>query len=207
MNRLLLFIYVCLCTLTVHAQHFLDDLQTTKQGQGKVVIIQSPDIDSLVNGKKRAVSATPNTDKQHSDVDPSDVAGYKDRLHDDDAKDKLTEANIDKYKVDDSTITENSLGDNRKKMMKNAVKIKGYRIQVYSGGNSRADRLKAENAGTAMKAAFPEQPVYVHFYSPSWKCRMGNFRNIEDARKILAEVKKMGYTQANIIKGTIQVQQ
>ncbi len=95
--------------------------------------------------------------------------------------------------------------DNKKKVMKNGHKVQGYRIQVYSGGNSREDKQKAEAAGNAMKAKFPTEPVYVHFYSPSWKCRIGNYKTVEEARAVLAQVKKSGFGQACIVKGTISV--
>lgn len=96
--------------------------------------------------------------------------------------------------------------DTRKKVMRNAQKVTGYRIQAYAGGNTRADRVKAEQAGTKLKNAFPEQPIYVHFYSPRWICRMGNFRNYNDAAKLLKQVKSLGYPQACIVKGKITVQ-
>jgi len=96
--------------------------------------------------------------------------------------------------------------DTRKKVMRNAQKITGYRIQVYAGGNTRAHRVKAEQAGGKVKNAFPDQPVYVHFYSPRWICRMGNFRTYGEASKLLKQVKRLGYPQACIVKGKITVQ-
>lgn len=90
--------------------------------------------------------------------------------------------------------------------MRNSYKTQGYRIQVFSGGNSRLDKQKAQTAGAVMKSNFPSEPIYVHFYSPSWKCRMGNYRTIDEARRLLKKVKQLGYPQANIIKGTISVQ-
>ena len=92
-----------------------------------------------------------------------------------------------------------------KKVMTNTHKVVGYRIQAYSGGNSREDRQKAERISSAIKSRFPELPVYVHFYSPRWICRVGNFRTYEDAAKMLKEIKGMGYTQACIVKGKINV--
>jgi hypothetical protein len=65
----------------------------------------------------------------------------------------------------------------RKKVMRKSYKVTGYRVQAFAGGNSRNDRLKAEQTGNQLKVHFPEQPVYVHFYSPRWICRMGNFRS------------------------------
>ena len=92
-----------------------------------------------------------------------------------------------------------------KKVMLNGRKTTGYRIQVYSGGNSRKDRQNAENTGRALKQRFPSVPVYVHFYSPRWICRMGNFRTYQEAESLLKEIKSMGYRQACIVKGVISV--
>ena len=95
--------------------------------------------------------------------------------------------------------------DMRKKVMRRAYKVNGYRVQVFAGGNSRNDKIKAQNAGNAMKMAFPSQPIYVHFYSPRWICRMGNYRTYEEASAILHQVQKMGYKQACIVSGKITV--
>lgn len=95
--------------------------------------------------------------------------------------------------------------DMRKKVMRRSYKVNGYRVQVFAGGNSRADKIKAQNAGNAVKQAFPSQPVYVHFYSPRWICRVGNFRTYEEANAILHQVRKMGYKQACIVSGKITV--
>ena len=70
-------------------------------------------------------------------------------------------------------------------------KVTGYRVQAYSGGNSRADRQKAENIGNAIKMRFPDLPIYVHFYSPRWICRVGNFRTYQEANEVLKEVKSI----------------
>lgn len=51
-----------------------------------------------------------------------------------------------------------------------------------------------------MKDALPDQPVYVHFYSPRWMCLVGNFEEYKDAQKALWKVKKSGYKSANIIR-------
>ena len=90
--------------------------------------------------------------------------------------------------------------------MRQGYKVDGYRVQAFSGGNSRADRQKAENIGAAIKAHFPEEPVYVHFYSPRWICRVGNYRSYEEADRVLQQIKKLGYKQACIVKGKITVQ-
>ncbi|MGI6223198.1 MAG: SPOR domain-containing protein [Prevotella sp.] len=102
--------------------------------------------------------------------------------------------------------TETESVNMRKKVMRGSHKVTGYRIQVYSGGNSRADRQRAQQIGNKIKMKFPDQPVYVHFYSPSWKCRVGNFRTYEEANRMLRKIKAMGYRSATILKGKITVQ-
>lgn len=53
---------------------------------------------------------------------------------------------------------------------------------------------------------YPTQPVYVHFYSPRWICRVGNFRSYEEAARMLEQIRAMGYKSAIVVKGKITVQ-
>ena len=64
---------------------------------------------------------------------------------------------------------------------------------------------KAQEMGALVKTKFPGHPVYVHFYSPRWCCRFGNFRNQEAATKLLKKVKKDGFKNACVIKTAITV--
>jgi len=94
------------------------------------------------------------------------------------------------------------------KVMKTVVysgvkKVNGYRVQVFTGGNKREDRNAAEQAGHKVKAAFPDQPVYVHFHSPRWACRVGNFTEKKDAYALLKEIKKLGFKQAVVIESKV----
>ena len=100
---------------------------------------------------------------------------------------------------------DNTTPETRKKVVRNAYKVNGYRVQIYAGGNTRKDRQKAEKIGNEIKALFPTEPIYVHFYSPRWICRMGNYRTYEEAHAILTQVREAGYNQASIVKGKISV--
>ena len=84
-------------------------------------------------------------------------------------------------------------------------KVTGYRVQVFSGGNKREDRQNAERMGHKVKAAFPTQPVYVHFHSPRWFCRVGNFPDKKKAQDFLKKVKLAGFSQATLVSGIITV--
>ena len=193
---------------SVSAQTFLDDLKRDVPGQGKVTVTQSKEIDELVNGRPaqapQAPQAQPNaqkTETQKNDTPTPSHDGKETAKTEEDKPDSTKRQPI-VTEDEDETVPP----DMRKKVMRRSYKMQGFRVQVYSGGNSRADRQRAETAGAVMKSHFPDQPIYTHFYSPSWKCRMGNYKTQAEAQAYLAKVRKLGYRQACIVKGPIQVQ-
>jgi hypothetical protein len=84
-------------------------------------------------------------------------------------------------------------------------KVMGYRVQAFAGGNSRKDRQQAERVRNSIKSHYPNVPVYVHFYSPRWICRVGNYRTYEEAHQMLVSLRALGFEQATIVKGKITV--
>ena len=94
---------------------------------------------------------------------------------------------------------------NTKKLMSNSKRVTGYRVQVFAGGNTREDRAKAQEVGAKLKTQIPGQPIYVHFHSPRWCCRCGNFRNQEEANKMMKRLSKLGYKTACVVKTIITV--
>ena len=69
-----------------------------------------------------------------------------------------------------------------------------------------APRRLAEQVGNDIKANYPNVPVYVHFYSPRWICRVGNYRTYEEAHQMLLSIRNLGYKEASIVKGKVTVQ-
>ena len=188
--------------LPVQAQRFLDHLQQQKAGQGTVTVTQSPEITELVNGKPQSEVTTSPAKPQDNKTEQTPIKPATGAVGDSSTttpKDTIPE---EREEPEDGT----TIVDTRKKVMRNAQKVTGYRIQAFAGGNTRADRVKAEQAGGKLKNAFPEQPIYVHFYSPRWICRMGNYKTYNEAAKLLKKVKALGYPQACIVKGKITVQ-
>lgn len=187
------------------AQSFLDTLKSKKAGEGTVTVTQSREIDELVNSAK-LMKSVPAADSQQQRTQ-KDAAGNIAKGKPEQHKNAATgEHSRDMGHGNAADDTADALPTApSKKVMLNSRKITGYRIQVYSGGNSRADRQKAESTGSAIKMKIPELPVYVHFYSPRWICRVGNFRTYQDADIILKKLKGMGYRQACIVKGKITV--
>ena len=175
------------------AQTFTQRLQKTVAGQGSVTIHQSDSIDKLVNSailttKSSSTTATtspttpkhatPSTSSKTSTTTPSSPT---------------------------STTNTTVIPDTVPKMIRNGHKITGYRVQAFAGGNSRKDRQQAEQTRNAIKSHYPNVPVYVHFYSPRWICRVGNYRTYEEAHQMLVSLRDLGFDQATIVKGKITV--
>lgn len=203
--RQLLFVFVALLAfpMTINAQSFLDDLKVKNSEGANVNVVQSKDLDELVDNAK-LIKSTPSASSQYN------KSGKNEPNHMDKHDGEHTRRPSDVLNRDTDTHVVVGEGNadavnTNKKVMLNGRKTTGYRIQVYSGGNSRKDRQNAENTGRALKQRFPSVPVYVHFYSPRWICRMGNFRTYQEAESLLKEIKSMGYRQACIVKGVISV--
>lgn len=219
---------------TANAQ-YTKQLQQPKQGQGTVTITQSQEVDDLVNGKQKVNTAAqtnttkpkpqaqtqtakpvalkqdvkPEPKKEPEKKEPEPKKEPEKKSNEETAGNAAAEAARERERSlraetqpDTEVVTNATPG---KKIVRGAKKVPGYRIQVYSGGNTRQDRIKAEQTSDRMKAAFPDQPIYTHFKSPRWLCRMGNFKSYNEAVKVLRQVKSMGYKTATIVKGTITV--
>ena len=87
-------------------------------------------------------------------------------------------------------------------------KARGYRIQVYTGGNSRENRLQASRIENQFKTKFPELGVYREFISPRWICRIGDFKTYEEAAEYLTKVNEKRISkEARIVKCVIYVRE
>ena len=190
--------------MTVSAQNFTQRIQQEKKGEGKVTVTQDKAIDELVNGSQNngtvqeQKTTTPQSSSQKQTDDKTKTANAT-------AEQKPDSGSTQRPVVAEQTQQSDTsaIDDGHKKMMKGGYKVNGYRVQVYAGGNSREARIKAERIGREINSLFPGEPVYVHFYSPRWICRMGNYRTYEEANERLRAVKRLGYASAIIVKGKI----
>ena len=203
MKQLLITIALCVgCITAADAQStFTERLQKSNKGEGKISVTQDKSIDALVNGSSAVTKQPENNKPEQKDK----VTTPKEKADKEQAESKDKEKVAPKDNESQAIVVAPDTADVHKKVMK-GVKINGYRVQVFAGGNSRNDRLKAERTGESMKSLFPGEPIYVHFYSPRWICRMGNYRTYEEAHEVLKKVKQQGYDSAIIVKGKITVQ-
>lgn len=226
MKQFVTLLFVALCSaLAANAQNYLDHLQQKTEGQGTVTVTQSKEIDDLVNGSNQVQQPAAPANK--TNVGTSATNEQRNNTANADANKNLVKPNEkgDSAKKDEEEKKEEHkpeqpvakktettgeetapVVDMNKKVMRNSYKVKGYRVQVFAGGNSRADKQKATDAGNAVKRKYPSEPVYVHFYSPRWVCRVGNYRTLEEANRMMRNVRNMGFKEACVISGQITVQ-
>lgn len=221
-----LFIIILCSSIYANAQTYLEHLQKKVPGEGVVTVRQSKEIDELVNGKSQVVVTKEPEKKQTIKKEQTKaktdskatIAGHtaetvatnRQQGNDTSKRNGADKHNIIDKKENTESKTEGDdfdipTLDLRKKVPRNIYKVPGFRVQVFSGGNSRADRQRAESIRDQLKINFPEEPVYVHFYSPRWICRVGNYRSMEEADIILRKIQAIGYKQAYIVKGKITV--
>ncbi len=176
---------------SVEAQTFTQRIQNVKDF-GTISIHHDKAIDDLVNGPSAAatIAKKQTVEKASAKAEKVTTSG-----------EKAVAAAVATAKQDTKAAV-----DTLPKKTGRTFKTTGYRVQVFAGGNSRKDKQSAERIGNELRVLFPNEPVYVHFHSPRWICRIGNFRTQEEAHQMLENVKKLGYSASTIIRGKITLQ-
>ena len=192
----LIFSFSLFLITNANAQSFTQRIQQKVQGEGTVTLHQDKVIDDLVNGPAQTAPA----EKKQATGKTATNTGEKPKTNSNQKEEKTTQPpQSDMTEVPADTM-------NTAKKTGRTYKTTGYRVQAYAGGNSRADRQKAEQTGSQLRMLFPTESVYTHFRSPRWICRMGNYRTYEEALQKLHEVRKLGFSSSTIVKTKITVQ-
>ena len=77
---------------------------------------------------------------------------------------------------------------------------KGFRVQIYSGG----DREKAIMVKTEFMRRYPSVRTYLTYVSPSFRVKVGNYRNRSDAMGMYKEARTM-YSPCVIVPDIITI--
>ena len=194
LGRLLLLLFLLSSHHTAGAQSFTQHIQQNVGGTGRVTIHQDDAITELVNGRT-ATPARPSNNNNTGTTNRQRNGGNDNQQptrteHQEDATSNTPVQNTDSVNTT---------------LPRRTRKMAGYRVQPFVGGSSRADRVRAEQTGTALQTLFPGHRVYVHFLGGKWTCRLGDFRTISEAKEVLDELVKMGYDRAIMVRGQVNV--
>lgn len=98
------------------------------------------------------------------------------------------------------------LRNNDADLTTNFVKVKGFKIQVFSGNNQSKSKNEAFSKKAQVENAFPEMETVVTFNSPFWRLRVGNFQTREEAEEVLKEMKRKfpSFREMYIVSDTIK---
>ncbi|RKZ34383.1 hypothetical protein DRQ33_02305 [bacterium] len=78
----------------------------------------------------------------------------------------------------------------------------GYKIQIFSTLQQDEAEKVAQEIGEKL-----DEKVYIEFNPPYYKVRIGNCSNSDDAEELLAQIKKLGYPNAWIVRARIVEQE
>lgn len=170
--------FLLACMPMLAQQRYTDLLHRPVQGQGRITLYQSERIAALVNGT--ASTAAP----VHTTPTAPAAGTHAQRT------------------APDSTDTVTPVARPTGPKMR----VNGYRIQVYSGDNSRKGKNEAAAMGRRVRGMFPELTVYTHFASPHWICRVGDFRTYEEASEYFRQMRESGmFAEAVIVRCKVTV--
>lgn len=180
-NILFYLVLFCCTTSFAQSQTFIERLTRNEVGKGVVRIHQSATITNLVNGITIA-SHTLTPPKETSVNTPSTVTKR------------------------DTIFYNHAVPDTSNVQLGTKVRVNGFRIQIFSGGNSRQDKLNASNYAQRSKSFFPNMEVYTGFVSPHWMCRVGDFTTREEAIEVLNQMRETGrFPEAVVVKSKVNV--
>ncbi len=167
-------------------KRFTEHVQRYALGQGIVVLHQSDAISDLVDGVAPVATSS---GSQKTSASTSSSSSKKTTATED--KSTTLHQDEDTLQIEDIMVAQPT----------HRVRVNGFRIQVYAGGNSREAKYRAQQMENRMKMYYPELSTYTRFISPRWICHLGDFVNREDARKVLSELRSRGgFNDAIIVK-------
>ena len=101
--------------------------------------------------------------------------------------------------IQSHSAEQHQIGDT---LLHTKVRITGYRVQIYYGGNDRNAKNEAIRRANRASVWFDQHKVYTFFQSPHWKCQVGNFRTRGEAEQLLNEMRENGRFPGAVIVRT-----
>ena len=186
-------------------EKFTDHIQRETEGQGRISIEQDPEIERLVNGLSPRTAPSPSAPAPAPSNSPSNSpASPADSPSTVSASGGFSAGNP-AAPADSTTAQRDSTQQQRdQRIFSRRARTNGYRIQLYAGGNNRKSKTEAYHVAGLVHTYFDDVPVYTHFLSPRWVCRVGDCRTMEEATELLERLRQTGkFPEATIVKTKI----
>ncbi len=167
---------------------YTDKLRKAEAGKGTVTVVQSQEIENAVNG-------TPAAGKKQDTANKAN-AGSKGNAQKTASDNKAASHNAAHDKENTAshkpatTTTGNKETKTHNYVSRTRHKARGYRICIFTGGNTRADKQKAIAAGQKCRAKFSELAAYPSFEAPRWVTHVGDFKTREEAQKYVTKIRR-----------------
>lgn len=171
-------------TTTSYTAH----LRLKEAGKGTVNIYQSKEIERLVDNTKDTTS-----DKPEVKTSNTKTASHSEK----------TPASAQ----ENSSETPHQATSTHKRYNERARhKAQGYRICIFTGGNSRKDKENAYRMAKLCSAKFSELATYPTFITPRWVTYVGDFRTREQAQKYVTLIRKARFTyEVRIVQSEVNL--
>lgn len=73
----------------------------------------------------------------------------------------------------------------------NIAKTAGYRVLVFSDGNTKTAKNEARSKAQNISSKLPKYRTYVSYTSPYWRLKVGDFLTRQEAENAADEIKKL----------------
>lgn len=185
-------------------------LRRAEAGKGTVIINQSSEIEQLVNNSLPARPVAKQTDKPHTPPVQENHATQSAPHH------ATTSQPVERVRhsapAEHSTTTHTAASQNNNStephthINRMRHKARGYRISIFTGGNTRADRTKAMQMGQKCRELFPELASYTSFSAPRWVTHVGDFKTREEAQKYVRLIRRARFTyEVRIVSSEVNI--
>ena len=224
MLRIYLFFIALLLPFCMNGQTFTERLKQQRSGQGKIVVVQDSILERIVNNKSTSVPVNgtrpikqEQTPQKKTEIAPKKADAIPAKKEEvststssggadvkNSAEARARTAQEARLKAEKQKMAHENFTEAASYMARVRYKAEGFRIQVYTGGNSRTDKEKAQQLQLRCRQEFPELSAYVHFVSPHWVCRVGDFKDREEAQRYANQIRKKRLSyEVRIVKSSV----
>lgn len=196
MKYILFILFASLCSIQLSAQNtYTEKLRKNDPNKGSIIINHSSEIDDAVNGtskKKAGSTSTPVTKTTGNDKKQQAEKHEEKHAKGDSNENKGKEHNATEHKKSTTASNNNTSKTNGQKhyVTRARHKARGFRICIFTGGNTRADKIKAIEMGQKCRNLFKELAVYPSFEAPRWVTHVGDFKTRQEAQKYVTRIRR-----------------